>query len=235
MIDKNSLEKIKKVIKDGRAKEEIYVALINHGWKVNDINEYFVEIDHEKQEEHRKENLQKRTVSIIAIIGAILIGAGIFSFVASNWQHMPKLLKILILLITMLFAYTGGWFLKEKYNFKKLGEALLLLGLITYGASIFLTAQMFNVRANWPDGFILWMFGSIALTLATDIFLFNYLTVILGVISFIGHPIVIFDRFSSHDPFLLTSSFLLLVSTITLFLIAFFIRKKVKISEEEYY
>src|SRR3989339_69350 len=124
---------------------------------------------------------------------------------------------------------------KEKYNFKKLGEALLLLGLITYGASIFLTAQMFNVRANWPDGFILWMFGSIALTLATDIFLFNYLTVILGVIAFIGHPIVIFDRFSSHDPFLLTSSFLLLVSTITLFLIAFFIRKKVKISEEEYY
>lgn len=235
MLEKSLLEKFKSFPKEGKTKEDIYLSLLQQGWRVDDINDCYLDLQYEEQEKDRKDNLQKRTISIIAVIGAVLVGAGIFSFVASNWEHMDKVVKVLILLTTMISAYTGGWFLKEKLGFKRLGEALLFLGLITYGASIFLVAQMFNVRANWPDGFLLWMFGSIALTLATDIFLFNYLTVILGMIAFIGHPIVIFGRFFSHDPFLLTSSFLLLFSTIALFAIAFFIRKKVKIEENDLY
>lgn len=235
MLDKILLEKFNRFPREGKTKEEVYLSLLKDGWMVDDINDCFLALHYEEQEKNRKENLQKRTITIIATVGAVLIGAGIFSFVASNWQHMTKVIKVLILLVTMLTSYIAGWALKEKYNYEKLGESFMFLGLIVYGASIFLIAQMFNVRANWPDGLILWMFGSILLTLATDIFLFNYLTVILGSIAFIGHPFVIFGRYLSHDPFLLTSSFLLLMSTVVLFWVAFHVRKKVKKEVDEIY
>ena len=132
------------------SKEDIYKDLIAEGQTINSINEGFSLL----VTEYKKEDSKKRITTIMAVIGAILVGAGIFSFVAANWQEIGKFYKILIILCSMLSSYYGGWILKERYHRVKTGEALILLGSIIYGAGIFLIGQMFNIRANWPVGSI---------------------------------------------------------------------------------
>jgi uncharacterized membrane protein len=64
---------------------------------------------------------------------------------------MTKAARVLIIIIAMVSAYTLGWLFREKWHYEKTGEVLFLLGAIIYGAGIFLVAQMFHIRGNWPD------------------------------------------------------------------------------------
>ena len=235
MINQEWLEKIKLAIEAGKTKEEVYLSLLNQNWKVDDVNDYFISLEMEKQQASEKDDLQKKTILIIVIVGAILIGAGIFSFVASNWVYMSRVVKVAILVITMLVAYAAGWFTKEKYGFLRTGTALTMLGAITYGASIFLIAQMFNIRANWPDGFILWMLGVLAIAYALESFIFFILAIPIGIAAFSSEPFAIFNRFIGHDAFLLTSSFLLTIATTVTFYTGFTMRKKVPEEFKKYY
>lgn len=74
---------------------------------------------------------------LILIIGVILIGAGVFSFVAANWQAISKLGKLFIIIIALLASHLGAWYLKEKLFYNKTSEVLHLLGSIIFGAGIF--------------------------------------------------------------------------------------------------
>ena len=163
MIDQNVVEYIKTSLSQGKTKEELYKELMAQGWTIEAIHENFNALNTEEE----KEDLSKKTIKIIVTIGAVLISAGIFSFIAANWQGMTRPVKLSIILVSMLVSYGAGWYLKEKLELPKTGEALILLGSIIYGAGIFLVAQMFNIRANWPDGFILWMIGTIAMRLSS--------------------------------------------------------------------
>lgn len=230
MVDPKIVEYVKNSLAQGVPKEEIYKELIGQGWTIENIQECFSSLT--VQEE--KEDTSKRTIHIIVTIGAILIGAGIFSFIAANWQEMSKAVKIGIILISMFSSYGAGWYLKEKSHLLKTGEALMLLGAILYGAGIFLVAQMFHIRANWPDGFILWMIGAIAMAFAVESYSLFYLAIPLGIVALVGHPVGIFSDFGS-DPFLLTSSFLLLVSTVITFMTGWSIRKRMPADLKEFY
>ena len=220
-MDQKVVDHIKTNLSQGKSKEEIYKELLSQGTTIEAIQASFNSITSEKE----KEDIQKQTIRIILTIAAILVGAGIFSFIASNWQEMTQPLKIGVILIAMITAYSLGWYFKEKMNFLKTGEALILLGSIIYGAGIFLVAQMFNIRANWPDGFILWMLGTIAMAYAVESFPLFYLAIPLGVVAIIGHPFGIFTSFT-YNSFLLTSSLLLIMATVVTFVIGWEVRQK---------
>lgn len=231
MIDQKVVDYIKASLAQGKTKEQLYMEFLGQGRTVEVIQEHFSALNAEEG----KEDISKKTIRIIVLIGAILISAGIFSFIAANWQEMPKAIKIGIILIAMLVSYGAGWYLKEKRNLFKTGASLFLLGSIIYGAGIFLVAQMFHMRANWPDGFILWMFGVLAIALALDSFPHFYLAVLLGFIAMVGHPIEIFTETFGSRAFLLTSSFLLLVVTIITFITGWMIRKKIPPELKDFY
>lgn len=230
MTDKKIVAYIKTSLAQGKTKEELYQELLGQGWTIEVIQENFNAINVEQE----KEDISKKTIRLIATIAAVLVGAGIFSFIAANWLEMGKPIKITIILISMIIAYGAGWYLKEKSKLQKTSEALILLGSIIYGAGIFLVAQMFNMRANWPDGFILWMIGTIAMAFAVESYSLFYLAIPLGIIAIIGHPFGIFTGFG-YDSFLLTSSFLLLTATIITFLTGWIVRKKMPPELKEFY
>lgn len=231
VVDQKVTDYIRTSLSQGKSKEEIYQELLTQGWSVEVIQKKFNLLGSKEE----SEDTHKRTIQIIVTIGAILIGVGIFSFIAANWREMTKSLKVSIIFISMLASYTSGWYLKEKLSLVKTGEALIFLGSIIYGAGIFLVAQMFNIRANWPDGFILWMLGCIAMALAIESFLLFYLAMPLGVIALIGHPFGIFTTFGGGNPFLLTSSFLLLAATVSAFITGMAVRKKIPPEIKEFY
>ena len=63
-------------------------------------------------------------VRALLVVGAVLIGVGILSFIAGNWQEIPKLAKFLLLFFATTGFYSGGY--KMERLFQKLHEASII-------------------------------------------------------------------------------------------------------------
>jgi uncharacterized membrane protein len=208
-----------KAASQNKSKEEIYTYLFQQGCKLPEIEAGFQSTD-EPQE------VGKKTIKVLVLIGALLIGAGIFSFIAANWQEMSRPLKIGTIMVSMLCAHALGWFFSESRGLDKVGEALIFLGTLIYGAGIFLIAQMYQTRAIWPDGFILWLFGAVAMGFAIESTTTLGLSLFLAFAALCGYPSQILN-FGSQGQFLQTSSLLLVAATIITFWAGSLMHKKI--------
>lgn len=231
MENQKLVEYIQLSLAQGKSKEEIYKELLNQGQEIDTIQNAFNQIVTDKE----KEDTQKKVIRIVVTIGAILIGVGIFAFIAANWQEMTKVAKVSIIVIAMVTSYATGWFFREKWHYKKTGEALLLLGAIIYGAGIFLIGQMFHARGNWPDGFILWMIGTVVMAFAAESFPLFYLAIPVSIAAIVGYPADIFEVLDDYNPFLLTSRFLLLAAIIVTFIAGWLVKKRMPPELKEFY
>ncbi|WP_308638636.1 DUF2157 domain-containing protein [Paenibacillus silvisoli] len=106
---------------------------------------------------------QKRAIGLIPILGSILVGLGILSFVAANWQQIPDIVRLIIIGITMTGFYAAGEMFRRR-NHEKLGAGLIGLGLLTFGAGIVLVGQMFHLQAYGVTSFIVWGTAGVLLT-----------------------------------------------------------------------
>ncbi|MDP1696154.1 MAG: DUF2157 domain-containing protein [archaeon] len=93
--------------------------------------------------------------TIVAIIGAVLIGLGVLWLVAQNWYGIPDFLKVIILLGATITSYVVGILLRT-HEHQGIGKSLLLLGAILYTASIFLIAQIYATPTGLQG--IAWLF-----------------------------------------------------------------------------
>jgi uncharacterized membrane protein len=98
-------------------------------------------------------------IGSFAILGAILIGFAAMSFVAANWQEMPRLARLLMLLATLWAAYGAAGVLRNK-GLTLFSDAAVLIGCGLFGASIMLIAQMFHIDGHPPDAILTWAVGS---------------------------------------------------------------------------
>src|ERR1700730_4602997 len=89
---------------------------------------------------------KKHAIGLIPILGSILVGLGILSFMAANWQDIPQLLRLLMIIALLTGFYWGGERMLSR-DHEKLGIALISLGLVSFGAGIILIAQMFHLQA----------------------------------------------------------------------------------------
>jgi uncharacterized membrane protein len=92
---------------------------------------------------------------ILPLLGGILLGLGVLSFVAANWQDIPRLLRFAIIAAAMTCFYAGGERLMRRGD-EKPGLGLIAAGLATFGAGIFLIGQMFHIVAYHAGSFVLW-------------------------------------------------------------------------------
>ncbi|MDX2202553.1 MAG: DUF2157 domain-containing protein [Hyphomicrobiaceae bacterium] len=96
-----------------------------------------------------------------AILGAILFGFAVMSFVAANWDGMSKLLRLLLLVGAMWACYGAAAYLLPR-NLGRFAHAAILGGIAVYGASIMLVAQMYHMEGSPPDAVLLWALGGLA-------------------------------------------------------------------------
>ena len=108
-----------------------------------------------------------RVVTVIAIMGAALIGLGIIAFIAANWSDIPKLAKLALMVVGTPAIYVIGWFIGYRFGYARIGIAIILLGAIAFGASIHLVAQTYHVPVNHPNLVPLWFLGVIPLAYIT--------------------------------------------------------------------
>lgn len=221
-MDNNFSQIIAESLKQGKSKEAIYQELLAKGLAVQDIENYFIQAT---AEDENKEETQKQTIRVVAIIGALLIGLGVFSFIASNWDKISKLGRMSIVLSAMLLAYLIGWFLYEKFKLLKSGEAMIFLGSLLYGGAVFLAAQMYNTRVYWPDGFLWWALGTIAVAYITNLYSNYWLAVIAAFIGLIWYPFGFLGGSLFHRLFL-TPWLLLFITAAAFYSVGFKLRRE---------
>jgi len=103
-------------------------------------------------------------LTIVSIIGAVLIAAGIALLISAHWNEIPRGIKIAGGLALMLGAHAGGWWLREvQGEYRKTGEALQLIGSGLFLANIALIGQIYNIVSRPPNAFLLWWIGIAAL------------------------------------------------------------------------
>lgn len=100
-------------------------------------------------------------INIVLIVGSILLGAGILSFIASNWMYISKLFKFLLIVFSVLGVNFIGYKLEKPYP--KTSRSFYYLGVLIYGAGIFLVGQAFNLGGDFPTAFLLWSIGIIGI------------------------------------------------------------------------
>jgi uncharacterized membrane protein len=116
---------------------------------------------------YKTERSSNKFVVAISTIGSLFIGIGAILFVAANWAALSNEMKVFILLGSTLGAYFAGYTLQyEKQTFPKVGASLIFLGALLFGATVFLTAQIYNVNANHHSLVLLWMVGVLPLVYA---------------------------------------------------------------------
>jgi uncharacterized membrane protein len=96
-----------------------------------------------------------------SILGVLLFGSGIITYFAANWGEIPKLIKLVILFGSLWLAYGAAWHALRDEHAPLLGQALLLLGAILFGANIMLIAQIYHIDAHFPNGVLLWSLGAL--------------------------------------------------------------------------
>jgi uncharacterized membrane protein len=97
---------------------------------------------------------------IFGILGAVLFGFAVMSFVAAHWTGMSKLTRLTLLLFVLWGCYgaAAGLFLRQLNAF---AQAAVLGGIAVYGASIMLIAQMYHMEGNPPDAVLMWALGAL--------------------------------------------------------------------------
>ena len=106
----------------------------------------------------------RRMPVILAILGAVLIGFAAMSFVAANWNEIPKLVKLAMIFGAMWAAWISAIML-EKRNHPAYAQAAVLAGLALFGAGIMLIAQIYHVVTDDPAGILAWAIAALAAAL----------------------------------------------------------------------
>ena len=104
----------------------------------------------------------------LAVIGALTLGAGVILFFAANWDQMPKIVKLVVLFGSMWIAYAiaGRGLSGSARSSRAIAHAMLLLGVILFGANINLIAQIYHIDAHYPNGVLMWSLGALLLVWA---------------------------------------------------------------------
>ncbi|HEY0865892.1 MAG TPA: DUF2157 domain-containing protein [Fimbriimonas sp.] len=105
---------------------------------------------------------------LIMVLGGLMIGIGVISFVAYNWQYFTFATKAILLNLTILAVYAVGIHLFLGQRYQQLGHALIFVGCILFGADLGLMSQGTNTGTGASHGYGVWAAGVFAVALATQ-------------------------------------------------------------------
>ncbi len=104
-----------------------------------------------------------RFIMILLGLGSILIGIGAITFVAANWQALSQTVKAGLLLLVMIICDVSGFGLINRVGpndrWRRLGQALLLLGALLLGANLALMGQIVHTSSPRYELCVIWALG----------------------------------------------------------------------------
>lgn len=108
-----------------------------------------------------------RFISVVVGIGCILLGLGVITFVAANWQQLSRILRIILLMSLFVSVNIAGFYLWRRRpaqeGKQKLGHGFLLTGALILGANMALMSQMFHQSRPGYELYGVWGVGVLAM------------------------------------------------------------------------
>lgn len=98
--------------------------------------------------------------TVLAVMAAVLVCAAILILIAANIDEIPRIVRVLGLFAIIAVSYLGGAALKARGS-AGIGEALYLVGLAAFGASIALIGQMYHMSGDEAQAIMIWCLGGI--------------------------------------------------------------------------
>lgn len=141
----------------------------------------------------------------VYLIGSLLIGGGLLSFVAWNWDRFPDAAKLALGAGSLIAATTiGFWLWKVDGRRALLGHSLTLLGSLLFGANIGIVSQVFQLDGEFWQAAALWGGGA---ALAAWLFTSVPNALLAGVLGLVWSLSAI-DRWDAAWPALLPAAVL---------------------------
>jgi uncharacterized membrane protein len=131
----------------------------------------------------------------------VLLGLGVITFVAANWQGIPRDFKLLLLLVWFVGVNGLGFYFWKPSSDRlsdrrqtgrqtgrqRLGQGLLIFGALILGANLALTGQMFHIGGSSADLFVVWGLAVLGMAYGLRLTSLGFLAILLtGVGYWIG-------------------------------------------------
>ncbi|CAD5982320.1 hypothetical protein PCC9214_04954 [Planktothrix tepida] len=138
------------------------------------------------QFDHLETAASSRFVMILIGLGSILLGLGVITFVAANWQDWSKAVKVILLLSLFIGVNAAGFYLWKQPSDsfqvgrkRRLGEGLLLFGALILGANIALMGQIFHQSGSPYELFLVWGIGVLVMSYSLQLTSLGFLGLLL--------------------------------------------------------
>ena len=106
-------------------------------------------------------------VVALSVLGAVLIGLGVITFFAANWDEISRTTKLVALIAGVLLSYGSGYLVWQRSGPTPLAIALVLLGCIIYGAGVHLIGQIYHISVDNPNLSLFWFLGVVPMAYVT--------------------------------------------------------------------
>ena len=108
---------------------------------------------------HEASRRRQGLVTGLSILGGVLIGLGVITFFAANWDEISYGVKLASLIAGMLLSYGAGYAIWQRSGPTAYAVAFVLLGCIIYGAGVHLIGQIYHVSVDHPNLSLFWLLG----------------------------------------------------------------------------
>ncbi len=157
-----------------------------------------------------KANIQrKRTLILLYSLGALLVGLGVITFIASNdwivelFMNSPLLRIISLSAVTVAFYVLGYKFAYEKKSHVLMGKAFVFLSTILIGATYALIGQVYNTEAHASVFFLMWLLSVLPVAYLFNLIAVNLLSMALFAVWYISYYGEWVFSLYSDEPFVL--------------------------------
>lgn len=119
---------------------------------------------------------------VILSIASVLIGLGILTFIASNWEDLTAWFKFILVLIFLALSSFASLATEESYP--KTSRSLLYLTVLIFGGGIFLIQQIFNLTFQSTAELLIWglailpiaiVYKDLVILVASQMLIFSFL------------------------------------------------------------
>jgi uncharacterized membrane protein len=128
--------------------------------------------------------------TVLVMLAAVLVAASVLLLVASNWQAIPRLTKV-IGIVALIWAFHLAALFARSRDADRLTAACLVLGAASFGGAISLIGQLYHLSGDTFSAMLLWF---VVTAISAALFRSGALTVTAGILSFVVFWTVI-DRF----------------------------------------
>ncbi|MBS3649622.1 DUF2157 domain-containing protein [Pseudaminobacter sp. 19-2017] len=132
---------------------------------------------------------------VLMMMAALLLGAAVLLVVASNWEAIPRLTRVVLLFCLIFVGYVGGALLKLRGH-DALAEGAWLIAAATFGGAIALIGQMYHLSGDEEAALLTWFGGTL---LAAAVLRSGPLTIGAGGIAVFWMVAKGFDLWSGGD------------------------------------